>query len=440
MKEKHNAVLSTIIILLSIALLCGAGWLLWQVLPQKQAGGVSSIDTGGVFTDDSTVQPSREPAYEGDKTVPEAAGSQSTGSETTPAAEPAPTDSASKAQALLDSMTLEEKVYQLFYVTPEILTGKDPVTLAGDATKTALESYPVGGLVYFSQNLVDREQTVNLLDNTQGYSKIPLFLGVDEEGGTVSRIGSNPALGGTAVDSMASYGKKGDPSAVYEAGTTIAKELTGLGFNMDFAPVADVAESAKAVIGTRSFGTDPQLCASLVSVMVKSLSAGKVVSCLKHFPGYGSASGDDHNGSASISKSLDELETVDFLPFQSGIADGVPFVMVSHLSAPQVTGDDTPSDLSSKIVTEILRNKLGFTGVIITDSHQMASITDHYSPAEAAVAALQAGADMVLMPNDLKAAADGVLAAVQAGTLAESRINESILRILTAKYQAGIIQ
>ena len=103
---------------------------------------------------------------------------------------------------MLDFMTLEEKVYQLFYVTPEILTGKDPVTLAGDATKTALESYPVGGLVYFSQNLVDREQTVNLLDNTQGYSKIPLFLGVDEEGGTVSRIGSNPALGGTAVDSM----------------------------------------------------------------------------------------------------------------------------------------------------------------------------------------------------------------------------------------------
>ena len=440
MKEKHNAVLSTVIILLSIALLCGAGWLLWQVLPQKQAGGVSSIDTGGVFTDDSTVEPSREPAYEGDKTVPETSGSQSTGSETTPAAEPAPADNASKAQTLLDSMTLEEKVYQLFYVTPEILTGKDPVTLAGDATKTALESYPVGGLVYFSQNLVDREQTVNLLDNTQGYSKIPLFLGVDEEGGTVSRIGSNPALGGTAVDSMASYGKKGDPSAVYEAGTTIAKELTGLGFNMDFAPVADVAEGAKAVIGTRSFGTDPQLCASLVSVMVKSLSAGKVVSCLKHFPGYGSASGDDHNGSASISKSLDELEACDFLPFQSGIADGAPFVMVSHLSAPQVTGDDTPSDLSSQIVTEILRNKLGFTGVIITDSHQMASITDHYSPAEAAVAALQAGADMVLMPNDLKAAADGVLAAVQAGTLAESRINESVLRILTAKYQAGIIQ
>jgi beta-N-acetylhexosaminidase len=450
MKKKHSAVLSTIIVLLSIALVCGAGWVLWQVLPQKPAGSVSTIDTSGVFTSSSTVEPSRQPAYSGDQSVPQAASASSSSSASSSAAASSQTaapaaasdadDSAQKAKALMNTMTLEEKVYQLFYVTPEILTGKDPVTLAGDSTKASIGTAPVGGMIYFSQNLLDREQVLNLLNNTQSYSKISLFLGVDEEGGVVSRIGSNAKLGGTKIDSMASYGQKGDPKALYAAGTAIAKELTGLGFNMDFAPVADVAESANAVIGTRSFGTDPKLCASLASVMVKSLAAGKVVSCLKHFPGYGSASGDDHNGSASISKTLEELEACDFVPFQSGIADGAPFVLVSHLSAPQVTGDDTPSDLSSKIVTEILRNKLGFTGVIITDSHQMASITDHYTPAEAAVKALQAGVDMVLMPNDLKAAADGVLAAVKAGTLTEDRINESVLRILTVKYQSGIIK
>jgi len=238
---------------------------------------------------------------------------------------------------------------------------------------------------------------------------------------------------------MGSYGQKGDPSAVYQAGTAIADELTGLGFNMDFAPVADVAENSSSVIGSRSFGTDPKLCASLVSVMVKSLTDGKIVSCLKHFPGYGSATGDDHKGSASVTKTLDELESVDFLPFQAGISDGVPFVLVSHLSVPSVTGDDTPSDLSSKIVTDLLRTELGFTGVIVTDSQQMESITDVYSSGDAAVAALQAGADMVLMPQDLAAAVSGVQDAVSSGKLTESRINESVLRILTVKYQFGIL-
>lgn len=280
-----------------------------------------------------------------------------------------------------------------------------------------------------------------MLTGVQGFSRIPLFLGVDEEGGTVSRVGSNEALGGTNVGRMQSYGEAGDPASLYNAMNTVAKMLTGLGFNLDFAPVADVSGGrTDNVIGSRSFGTDPELCASMVSVALSGLQDNGIVSCLKHFPGYGSAVTDDHYGTSVLEKTEAELESCDFLPFSAGIEAGAPFVMVSHLSVPEVVGDETPSDLSSKIVSDLLRNKLGFTGVIITDSHQMASITDHYTSGEAAVKALQAGVDMILMPQDLQAAFDGVKAALAGGTLTQSRIDESVLRILQVKAEYNILQ
>ena len=314
-------------------------------------------------------------------------------------------------------------------------------TVAGETTKKALEQYPVGGIVYFAKNLEDREQTVALLENTQSYAKIPLFLGVDEEGGTVSRVGSNPDMGVPSVGDMRSLGKQQDPAAAYAAGQDIGGSLHALGFNLDFAPVADVAQGADSVIGSRSFGSDPELCASLAGVIVKSLRAEGIVSCLKHFPGYGSATVDDHNGTSIVEKTLSELEGCDLVPFQSIIASegSVPFVMVSHLSYPNVTGSDTPADLSASIVTDILRDKLDYQNVIITDSHSMASITDHYSAGDAAVKALAAGCDMILMPSDLQAAFDAVKAAVADGTLSQARIDESVLRILTVKAEYGII-
>ena len=181
---------------------------------------------------------------------------------------------------------------------------------------------------------------------------------------------------------------------------------------------------------------------SLAGVIVKSLRAEGIVSCLKHFPGYGSATVDDHNGTSIVEKTLDELERCDLVPFQSIIAQegSVPFVMVTHLSYPNVTGSDTPADLSSAIVTDILRDKLGYQNVIITDSQSMSSITDHYSAGEAAVQALAAGCDMILMPSDLQGAFDAVKAAVADGTLTQSRIDESVLRILTVKAEYGILQ
>ena len=340
-----------------------------------------------------------------------------------------------RLQGLLNSMTLEEKVGQLFFVRcPETNAVED------------ISTYHLGGYLLFGRDYKDGdswltwEQFIQKIESYQDAAAIPLFIGSDEEGGTVSRVGSNPAMGAKEFPSAQSLGEQADPAAVYQAGQDIGGTLHAIGFNMDFAPVADVSSGASAVIGSRSFGTDAQLCASLVSVMTQSLTAEEIAPCLKHFPGYGSAITDDHYGTSILTKTQEELEACDFLPFSSGIASGAPFVMVSHLSVPEIVGDETPSDLSSKIVSDLLRNKLGFTGVIITDSHQMASITDHYTSGEAAVKALQAGVDMILMPQDLQAAFDGVKQALSDGTLTQARIDESVLRILQVKAEYNILQ
>ena len=454
MNRKLSRILTVLIVLFCVALLAGAGILLVQVLPKKAPGEVTSLETSSIFeSETAAVAPDREEAYEGSlppaaevQPAPEQTPDEPSSPGAQDPAEETPSDalisdaSDKLARQTLASMTEDEKLWQLFYVTPELLTGVETATRAGDSTKEALEKMPVGGIVYFAKNFEDRAQTQDMLHNTKSYTKIPLFLGTDEEGGTVSRVGSNPAMGGIEIPSMQSLGEQADPAGVYQAGQNIAENLRAVGLNMDFAPVADVASSSSAVIGSRSFGSDAQLCASMVSVLTGSLQTKGVVPCLKHFPGYGSAITDDHYGTSILTKTLDDLEACDFLPFVSGIEAGAPFVMVSHLSVPEVVGDETPSDLSSKIVSEILRNKLGFTGVIITDSHQMASITDHYTSGEAAVKALQAGVDMILMPQDLQAAFDGVKAALNDGTLTQERIDESVLRILQVKAEYNILQ
>ena len=451
MDHPRSQLPAVLAVLFCIALLAGVGVLLWKTLPEKQKPEqAETIQTDGVFSSEpTTVEPEREAPYEGElpdqveAAQPETPDEQQPESTENPEVPDNMTVSGAQqtAQALLDTMTDEEKLWQLFFVTPEAITNVNTATVAGEATKKALAQYPVGGIVYFAKNLEDREQTVALLENTQSYAKIPLFLGVDEEGGTVSRVGSNPDMGVPSVGDMRSLGKSQDPAAVYAAGQDIGGGLHALGFNLDFAPVADVAQGADSVIGSRSFGSDAELCASLAGVIVKSLRAEGIVSCLKHFPGYGSATVDDHNGTSVVEKTLSELEACDLVPFQTIIASegSVPFVMVSHLSYPNVTGSDTPADLSSSIVTDILRDKLEYQNVIITDSHSMASITDHYSAGEAAVKALASGCDMILMPSDLQAAFDAVKAAVADGTLSQARIDESVLRILTVKTEYGII-
>lgn len=342
-----------------------------------------------------------------------------------------------KIQAQISEMSLEEKIYQLFFVTPESLTGVDMVTQAGDATKAALDQYPVGGIIYFSQNIENEEQITTMTSNSQSYSKIPLFIGVDEEGGSlVARIANNPNFQVPTFPDMKEIGTSGDPSKAFEVGSSIGSYLKKYGFNMDFAPDADVLTNPEnTAIGSRSFGSDPQLVSQMVAEEVRGLEEQNVTAVLKHFPGHGSTAEDSHNGAAVVNRSLDELRSVEFLPFEAGIQAGADVIMVGHLQVPQFIPDDTPASLSSVMITDILRNELGFDGLVITDSLSMGAVTEYYTPAEAAVMCIQAGGDMLLIPEDFHQAYQGILDAVNNQTLSEERINESLTRILRVKYK-----
>ena len=334
--------------------------------------------------------------------------------------------------ACIAEMPLEDKVAGLFIITPEALTGTDVAIKAGDTTKEKLSQYAVGGLIYAKQNIKSADQLKEMISGTQGFSKYPLFIGIDEEGGSVSRIAESGLADN--VGTMGDIGTSGDPSKAKEAGSAIAAYLSEYGFNLDFAPVADVILEGNSIIGDRSFGSNAGDDAAMVSACVEGLQEGDVSACLKHFPGLGSTTEDTHEGMATSEKTKEDFETTDFLSFQGGIDAGADFVMVSHLSVPNITGDNTPSSLSDKMITDILRGELGFNGIVITDAMPMKAVTDYYTSDEAAVKALQAGADMILMPEDFEAAYQGVLDAVNNGTLSEERINESLQRIYRVKY------
>ena len=345
------------------------------------------------------------------------------------------------AESILSSMTLEEKVYQLFVTAPEELPGvSGAVTVADDALLSALEQYPVGGLILFGANLIDRQQTAELISGAQSASRLGLFIGVDEEGGTVSRLGSKSAMGTTAFPDMRQIGDTGDVTRAYEVGLTVGRDISALGFNVDFAPVADVdSNPANPVIGTRSFSSDPQTASQMVAACVAGFLDSGVLCTLKHFPGHGDTATDSHYGSAQVNKSLDELRQCELLPFAAGISAGAPMVMVGHISLPELTGSDVPATLSYEIVTQLLRNELGFDGPVITDALNMSAVSERYSADRAAVLAINAGCDLLLMPYSLTDAADGVLAAIDSGEISPERLDESVLRILEAKLRSGVI-
>ncbi|MDD6612159.1 MAG: glycoside hydrolase family 3 N-terminal domain-containing protein [Clostridiales bacterium] len=338
----------------------------------------------------------------------------------------------------LEDMTLEEKVAQLFIIQPEAILDVSTAVAAGDATRKAINQNPVGGFIYFGDNLQSKEQTQEMLKNVQTYSMertgFPAFLSVDEEGGTVARVAGTGNFDLPRIGDMADIGAAGDVDAAKQVGEDIGSYLAELGFNLDFAPVADVwSNPENTVIRDRSFGNDPELVSDMAIAVSDGLEEKGILSTYKHFPGHGATSADTHKGYAYTDKTLEELEACELIPFQRCIADGAKIIMAAHISVPNVTGDDTPTSLSKTMVTDILREKMGYTGLVVTDAMNMGAITEEYTSAEAAVKALQAGVDVVLMPENYQQAYQGVLDAVADGTLTEERIDESVTRILTVK-------
>lgn len=348
---------------------------------------------------------------------------------------PPETEPADPIQELLDSMTLEEKIGQMFIVTPELLCDGWCITEMTEELSAGIAASHIGGLCYFSDNLQTREQVISLLSAASAASKIPLFQCVDEEGGLVSRLGSNAAMEITEFPPMMEIENAED---AYYVGMTIGSEIRELGFNVDFAPVADVATNPdNPVIGSRAFSSDAETAAEQVAAAVAGFRGSGMVSCLKHFPGHGDTATDSHYGYAVADHSLSELESCEFLPFIAGIDAGAPMIMVGHIRVPMI--DDVPATLSYTLTTEILREKLGFSGLIVTDSLQMGAIVQHFTSGEAAVLAVQAGVDILLMPENFAEAYQALLDAVMAGEIPIERIDESVERILRCKESYGIL-
>ncbi len=342
---------------------------------------------------------------------------------------------AEEIKLLIEGMTIEEKVAQLFIITPEVLTNGLETTVAEIGTQEALIKYPVGGLIYFAKNLITTEQTKTMINNTkvinsQG-NEVPLFFSVDEEGGIVSRIANNQNFN---VNRFKNLNQFQTVQEAYILGSTIGTYLQELGFNLNYAPVADVyTNSANKVVRERAFSSDPMVVADMVLEEMKGFNEHNIVVSLKHFPGHGNTTHDTHFGFAMTNKTLAELEVAELIPFEKGIEAGAGMVMMAHISVPNIIGDNTPASLSPFMINEVLRNNLGFKGVVITDSLSMGAISQNFSSDKAAILAIQAGVDILLMPKDFNLAYTGILNAIAGGEISETRIDESLGRILHLK-------
>ena len=363
---------------------------------------------------------------------------------------PQQTEPSQAVAGRLAGMTLREKVGQMFFVRPDALdpaqeqeqiddADADGVTALTDAMSAVLADYPVGGVVLFGKNITGPQQLTDLTGQLHAAMDAPLLIAVDEEGGAVARLANHPAFDLPRYESAAAVAAAGGAQAVRQMYAEIGGYLDSYGIDLDFAPDADVNTNPdNPVIGTRAFSSDPQTAAELVAAAVEGFADTGVLCCVKHYPGHGDTAEDSHKSLAVTHKTWQELAACELLPFQAGVRAGADLVMAGHIAAPEVTGEDTPASLSPQLMGSI-RTGLGFSGAIVTDSLAMEGIAGLYSAGEAAVLAVQAGADILLMPNGLAEAFDAVVAAVEEGTIPESRIDESAARVLALKEKRGLI-
>lgn len=339
---------------------------------------------------------------------------------------------------IMKDMTLEEKIGQMMmadFRKDDEGYNLDEYLTSGVAAK--ISDYHLGGIILFSENLSTKSAAKNLISEMNSKNDIPMFFGIDEEGGIVSRL-DNSNIPHSKVIRAADM--KGNTDIAQKAGKDIGSTLSDLGINVDFAPVADVNTNPNnPVIGSRAYGSNPDTVAEMASAFAKGLNNSGVSPVAKHFPGHGDTASDSHAGAAVSNHDLERLKNIEFSPFRQLIKEDIPFVLVGHIALPKITGDNTPATLSKEIIN-ILRNDMNFDGIVITDAMNMGAITNYYSHKEAAVKAVQAGVDILLMPPDLKAYKNALTSAVKSGSISEERIDQSVKRILSLKYEKGMLR
>ena len=417
-KQKRRFPWKTVLGAVLLIALCAGALQVWRAATgELPPGGQAST------SDEEAPDASQEAGTSGEAAgaAEEPEGSDAAGEQ---AEEPDPI--AARAQELLDGMTLEEKVGQMFIARcPET----DAAQLAAD--------YHLGGYILFGRDFKDKtaEQVTTDIQSCQDAAEIPLLIAVDEEGGTVNRVSSNPNLRSSPFRSPQSLYSEGGLELVRSDAQEKCRLLESLGININFAPVCDVSQDPADFIYDRTLGRDAQETSQYVAAMVETMAEEGMGSVLKHFPGYGNNT-DTHTGVAYDDRPYDTFLTSDFLPFQAGIAAGADMVLVSH-NIVSAMDEASPASLSPE-VHRVLREDLGFTGVIVTDDLVMDGVRDFAGDDEAAVLAVQAGNDL-LCCTDFQTQVPAVLAAVESGEITEEQIDAAVLRVLTMKLRLGIL-
>lgn len=333
----------------------------------------------------------------------------------------------------MEKMTLEEKVGQLFMIA--IRKDKEglPITTMCEEISMLIDAIPVGGVILFSENIVTTQQVMELIGGLQDATTIPLWVGVDEEGGSVSRVTNNPELCQSPFNNALDLG--GDTERAYSEAVRMGKILNELGFNMNFAPVADIYNNPEnRVIGKRSFGKSAEAVVPMVSAFAKGLATEGIVPVVKHFPGHGNTIEDSHNGLAYVNKTLEMLEQEEIIPFKHAVGeDNVSVMMIGHLVVPEVD-PEYPATLS-KIWGEYIETHFPEDLLTITDAMEMGAITSYYGSAESAIKVITSGYDMILMPANIQEAYEGVVEACRNGEISEERLDRSVRKILSKKAE-----
>lgn len=365
---------------------------------------------------------------------------------------------------MVADLSLEEKIGQLLLVDFRKWETADASEVSdleemNDEVAAIVGDYHLGNIILFGENLKDTKKATELVYAMQGAAissgNLPLLIGADQEGGSVTRLGQ-----GTCMPGNMAIGATGNPEYAYENGGVIGAELAAIGINCDFAPDADVNDNPdNPIINLRSFGDDPEKVAAMVSRMSDGLKSTGVIACVKHFPGHGNTSTDTHTGLAIVEKTREEWEACEKIPFAEAVDNGIGMVMTAHIQYPEL--DDTqvnskldgepvylPATLSHKIITGVLREEIGYDGVVVTDALDMQAISDHFGESEAIIMALNAGADLMCNPTTMREEKDckkltaiyaAIENAVENGTLSIERIDEAAGRVLLLKQKYGIL-
>ena len=444
-KRKGRLIGKIIAGLVSVLVICIAGGVFMKIgLPAI----LNEKDSGGVPMGDSSIKTSAQPVDSLQEPVVVSNDTDASGDTQIPVSSELGTEKRSPEEIerdcelwvdeQLSRMGMNDKAAQLFFVAVDTLTQVENTTIAGDTYRERFDRFPVGGIVLLDGNIVSPDQLKSLTGTAREISGervgTDLFVGVEEEGGRVLQIANKPEFGLNDVGSMTDIGAGDDAEAAFKAGDYIGSYLSEYGINVDFAPVADlISDTPNSVVEGRAFGRDSVLVSDMVSKEVEGLKKWNVSAVLKHFPGHGTTEGNPAEGDAVSYGTQTELETFDYLPFRKGIDAGADFVMVGHITM-QTMGQELPASLSSYFMTDILKNDWGYDGIIITDDMSMAAISNRLSLADAAVMAINAGADMIFVKSDFEAAIQGVVEAINEGEISTERIDESVRRILRIKY------